>query len=115
MSQENQQALIQRATQQRKAVNDARNYKEPGFSFTRRIIALASIASVVVIPIVAAVFNPELPVSYGFSESQGGFMFFTDARDTMSWATGTGIIIGPLHSHLVYAIAGLYFGASSVK
>lgn len=97
------------------AVLAAREYKEPGFSFTRRTIALASVFSIVVLPLVAAVFMPYLPISYGFTEAVGGFLFFTDPTDTLVWTTGTGIVLGPIHTHLVYAIAGMYFGSSSVK
>jgi hypothetical protein len=97
------------------AVKEAREYKEAGFSFTRRTIALASIASIIVLPLFAAVFYPYLPISYGFTESVGGFLFFTDPSDTLVWTTGTGLVLTPMHTHLVYAIAGMYFGSSSVK
>ena len=50
-----------------------------------------------------------------FVESINGFMFFTDPSKYIAWTTGTGIVIGPLHTHLVYAIAGMYFGNGSVK
>lgn len=97
------------------AVKAARDFKEPGFSFTRRTIALASVASIIVLPILGSIFYPNLPISYGFTESLGGFLFFTDPKDALVWTTGTGVVITPMHSHLVYAIAGMYFGSSSVK
>lgn len=98
-----------------KAVHQARTHDDKGFQFTRRIIALSTVAAVIVIPVLASVFMPGLPISYGFAESVGGFMFFTDPREALVWTTGSGIIIGPVHTHLVYAIAGMYFGSSSVK
>jgi hypothetical protein len=97
------------------AIKDAREYNEKGFVFTRRTIALASIFSIIVLPIVGAVLYPYLPISYGFTESVGGFLFFTDPKDALVWTTGTGVVITPMHTHLVYAIAGMYFGSSSVK
>lgn len=106
---------MEKIGKQNEAVKAAREYKEPGFSFTRRTIALASIASVIVLPILGSIFYPNLPISYGFAESIGGFLFFSDPTDTLVWTTGTGIVITPMHSHLVYAIAGMYFGSSSVK
>ena len=106
---------MQKVGIQSKAIKDAREYNEPGFQFTRRVIALASIFAIIVVPILAGIYNPWLPVSYGFTETSGGFLFFTDAAERLSWATGTGIILGPIHTHLVYAIAGMYFGSSSVK
>jgi hypothetical protein len=107
--------LMEKIGAKNEAVKQARDFKEPGFSFTRRTIALASIFSIVVLPLVAATLVPGLPVSYGFTESVGGFLFFTDSSSPLVWTTGTGIVITPIHSHLVYAIAGMYFGSSSVK
>ena len=97
-----------------KRVQQAREYDAPGFSFTRRTIALASVAAIIVLPIVASMFNPDLYINYGFAEQIGGG-WFTKSHEALVWATGTGITIGPIHTHLVYAIAGMYFGASSVK
>ena len=98
-----------------KAVHQARVHNDPGFKFTRRIIALASVGAIIVAPIIASILMPGLPISYGFTESVGGFMFFTDPREALVWTTGSGVIIGPIHTHLVYAIAGMYFGASTVE
>ena len=107
--------LLQSAGIQNKATKQAREYKEPGFQFTRRIIALASVGAIIVLPLVAGWLTPWVPISYGFVESINGFMFFTDPSKYIAWTTGTGIVIGPLHTHLVYAIAGMYFGNGSVK
>jgi len=98
-----------------KGIAQARNHSDPGFKFTRRLIALASVGAIIVAPILASIFLPSLPISYGFAESVGGFMFFTDPREALVWTTGTGIVIGPVHTHLVYAIAGMYFGSSTVE
>ena len=104
--------LMERLGQTNEAVKDAREFKDRGFSFTRRTIALASVASIVVAPILGVLLIPDLPVSYGFSETFSGWFSYAD---TITWTTGTGIVITPIHSHLVYAIAGMYFGSSSVK
>jgi hypothetical protein len=48
-------------------------------------------------------------------EGVSGITFFSDAKDALVWTTGTGVVITPIHTHLVYAIAGMYFGSSSVK
>jgi len=97
-----------------KSVHQARTHTEPGFNFTRRTIALASVLAIIVLPIVATAFNPDLFINYGFAESVGGG-WFTKSHEALIWATGTGITIGPIHTHMVYAIAGMYFGSSSVK
>jgi len=95
-----------------KAVRAARDGGTEGFRWTRRLIALACIGAIIVAPILASIFIPNLPISYGFAESVGGFMFFTDPREALVWTTGTGVVIGPIHTHLTYAIAGMYFGAT---
>ena len=106
---------MQKVGLQTKAVAAARDVKDKGFSFTRRTIALASVAAIIVLPILAGVLWPYTPISYGYEETTGGFLFFTEAAKNLTWATGTGIMITPIHSHLVYAIAGMYFGSSSTK
>lgn len=116
MSQHRHEMLMEKIGASNESVRAAREYKEPGFSFTRRTIALASIGSIIVAPILGGILFPNLPISYGFAESiRNGFLFFTNASDTLVWTTGTGVVIGPIHTHLVYAIAGMYFGSSSVK
>lgn len=104
--------LMEKLSKSNEAVKEAREYTSPGFSFTRRAIALASIASIIVLPLFGALLYPDLPVSYGFTESFSGWFSYAD---TITWTTGTGIVITPIHSHLVYAISGMYFGSSSVK
>ncbi|MCP4895633.1 MAG: hypothetical protein GY906_01560, partial [bacterium] len=39
----------------------------PGFQFTRRLIALGVIGSVIVLPKLAALFFPDIPVTYGWT------------------------------------------------
>jgi hypothetical protein len=96
------------------AVQQAREHSSPGYSFTRRTIALMSVASIIVLPIVGALIDPNLFINYGFAEQAGGGLF-TKSHEALIWATGTGVTIAPIHTHLVYAIAGMYFGSSSVK
>jgi hypothetical protein len=98
----------------RKAVADARKYAEPGFQWTRRFIAVTVVLSVVAVPILAGWLTP-VNISYGWHEATDGFWFFTEGRDVIKWAVGTGIVITPVYTHLLYAISGMYFGASSVK
>lgn len=98
-----------------KSRKDAREYADPGFQFTRRTIALAAVFSIIVLPILAGVINPTMPISIGWEETKNGILFFTEATSRMTWATGTGIVLAPIHTHLIYAITGMYFGSSSVK
>lgn len=115
MNQQKHEHLIDRLTTERKSRSDARKEPDKGFRWTRRLIALISVIAIIVIPIVGGVLYPNLPISYGMAESMGGFLFFTDPASRLLWTTGTGVVIGPMHTHLVAAISGMYFGSSAVS
>ena len=115
MNQHKHELLMGKIGKANEAVQAAREYSDKGFVFTRRTIALSAVFSIIVLPLVAPLFFPYLPISYGATEAVGGFWFFSDPTDTLVWTTGTGLVLGPIHTHLVYAIAGMYFGSSSVK
>ena len=112
--QANQAMLMERAKFQQKAVQSAREYENVGFQWTRRIIALTAIFSIVVFPKVVAVFFPEVSVTVGYTEFRPGF-FFIPEKEVMAWKALTGLVITPLDTNLVGAIVGMYFGGSLVK
>lgn len=111
---EQQKALIERVTVRNKAVSEARKVESKPLVFTRRIIALSAIFAVIVFPLTVAPFFG-LEVTHGWTEWQSGFLFFTDGKDVLEWKTATGLVITPLHTHLVSAISGMYFGSSMVE
>ena len=115
MAQAKHEMLMEKIKSEGRRQQQARTYNEPGFQWTRRIIALLSVVSIVCIPILAGWITPEVAISHGWEHTKSGFMFFTDPTTTIKWATGNGIILAPFHTHLVAAIAGMYFGSSSVK
>lgn len=86
----------------------------PGFQFTRRLIALGVIGSVIILPKLAAVFAPEIAVTYGWTTTTEGWLWglFGGDRESAVWHTVNGLVITPLDTHVTMAIAGLYFGAS---
>lgn len=102
-----------------KIVDKAREYsqKDKGFAFTRRIIALLAVGSVIVLPKALAIWQPELAVSVGYHEMQSGFFgwLFGFEKEGVEWVTQKGFVITPLDTHLVSAITGLYFGGSIAK
>ena len=65
-------------------VKDAREYENVGFQWTRRIIALTAIFSIVVLPKVVAIFYPEVAVTVGYTEFRPGF-FFIPEKEVMEW------------------------------
>ena len=109
-----QAMLMERAKFQAETVKDAREYENAGFQWTRRIIALTAIFSIVVFPKVVAVFFPEVSVTVGYTEFRPGF-FFVPEKEVMAWKQMYGLVITPLHTNLVGAIVGMYFGGSLVK
>ena len=109
-----QKMLMERAKFQQKAVKDAREYDNKGFQWTRRIIALTAIFSIVVLPKVVAIFYPDISVTVGYTEFRPGFLFFSE-KEVLKWRALQGLVITPLDTNLVGAIVGMYFGGSLVK
>ena len=112
---EEQQLLITRGKFQLQAVEAARNVQDKGFQWTRRIIALTAVFSIVVLPKLVAVFAPDVSVTVGYTEFKPGFLFFTKDVEIFKWITFEGLVITQLDTYLVSAIIGMYFGGSLVK
>lgn len=112
---EQQKLLITRGEFEMKAIKAARDVKDKGFAWTRRIIALVSIFAIVLLPKMVAVFYPDVDVTVGFTNWRPGFWFFRDGRDVFEWITFQGLVITQLDTNLVSAIIGMYFGGSLVK
>lgn len=96
-------------------IKEAREYKNPDFQFTRRVIAFAIVGSIVVLPKLAALFMPESAVTVGYTEFNPGFWFFTDGSEVVKWVTAKGMTLTPLDTHVMSSVVGMYFGASIVK
>tara|TARA_R110000764_G_scaffold42165_2_gene94856 strand:- start:179 stop:616 length:438 start_codon:yes stop_codon:yes gene_type:complete len=112
--QENQKLLITRASFQMKAIEKARTYDNKGFQWTRRIIALIALLSIVVWPKFAPVFF-DTNVILTWTEFSRGFLFLIERKEMVIDKEFAGIVITPLDTHLMSAIVGLYFGGSLVK
>jgi len=112
---EEQKLLITRGEFQMKAIKAAREVKDKGFAWTRRIIALVSVLAIVVLPKLVAVFYPDVDVTVGYTNWRPGFWFLVEARERFEWITFQGLVITQLDTNLVSAIIGMYFGGSLVK
>ena len=110
-----QKLLITRGEFEMKAIKAARNVKDKGFAWTRRIIALISVFAIVVLPKLVAVFYPDVDVTVGYTNWRPGFWFLVEARERFEWITFQGLVITQLDTNLVSAIIGMYFGGSLVK
>ena len=113
--QDQQKLLITRGEFEMKARKAARDVKDKGFQWTRRIIALTSVFAIVVLPKLVAVFYPTVDVTVGYTVFNPGFLFFTDGREVFEWVTFQGLVITQLDTNLVSAIIGMYFGGSLVN
>ena len=109
-----QKMLLARGEFQVEAFKAAREYGNEGFQWTRRIIAVLAVLSIVVLPKVAVIFFPDLTVTVGYTEFRPGFLFIPE-KEAMRWVEFYGLVITPLDTNLVAAIVGMYFGGSLVK
>jgi len=112
--QQEQQLLIARAAVQISSFKNAREYKNKGFAWTRRIIALTTVFAVVLLPKIVAIYYPEITVTVGYTEFRPKFLFLAE-KESLAWISLKGLVITPLDTNLVGAIVGMYFGGSLVK
>src|SRR6056300_112463 len=115
-----QEMLMQRAEFNRSAVADARDAgkTDKHFAWTRRLIALSAVFSIIVLPKLVAVWYPEVTVFVGYTEVQSNFFtnfFGSEGTEVIKWQMAQGFVITPLDTHIVSAIVGLYFGAGFTK
>ena len=112
---EAQKLLITRGEFEMKARKAARDVKDKGFQWTRRIIALTSVFAIVLLPKLVAVYYPTVDVTVGYTNWNPGFLFFKPGREVFEWITFQGLVITQLDTNLVSAIIGMYFGGSLAK
>ena len=114
----NNRMLLERANFRKEAVAEARNAgkEDKHFAWTRRLIALSAVFSIIVLPKIVAVWYPEVSVYVGYTEATGGFWNWIFGPDeAIQWKMAQGFVITPLDTHIVSAIVGLYFGAGFTK
>jgi hypothetical protein len=93
-------------------IEKARAFQNRGFQWTRRVIALSAVFSVIVLPKLVAVFAPDIPIQIGYPQLETGTFFWSMDTERLTWVQLSGIVITPLDTHLLSAIVGLYFGGS---
>jgi hypothetical protein len=111
---ESQKLLITRGEFEMKSRKAARDVKDKGFQWTRRIIALSSVFAIVILPKLVAVYYPDITVTVGYTQWNPGGLF-RSGREVFDWITFQGLVITQLDTNLVSAIIGMYFGGSLVK
>ena len=91
------------------------NTGTPQYQWTRRVIALMVVASVMVLPKLAVLAFPDLPVTYGWTSADSGLWFWLFGGEQLTWHVAQGVVITPLDTNFAMAIAGLYFGSATVS
>ena len=114
--QSEQKMLLARANKQAEIFKEAREYDNPGFQWTRRIIALTAVLAIFVFRKLLPLIDPEANIIVGYLEFKPGFLFF-EGKELLKWEvmSARGLVLTPLDTNLVSAIIGLYFGGSLVK
>ena len=113
---EDKRMTLQLIDRQAQIAKEAREYENKGFQVTRRIIALTITFFVVAFPMLITIYDPIMPITVGYTEFRPGFLFI-QGKEVMVWKeiTGGGILLTPMHTQLMAAVTGLYFGASTVS
>jgi hypothetical protein len=91
-------------------IDQARKFSNKGFQVTRRVIAIAAVAAIIVWPKIVPVFWPDISVWVSWTEVTNGFLFFTDPKSQVVWRELGGLVITPLDTQLLAAIVGMFFG-----
>jgi len=107
-------ARLQGEHEVRKDVMEGPKRGWKGFQWTRRVIAISVVFSVIVLPKLAAFLSDAPQVVYGNVVEGTSFLWFTSAT-SINWTVMNGIPITPVDIHSCMAIIGLYFGASIVE
>ena len=95
-------------------IEAARNVQNTAMQFTRRIIVLSAMFAIIILPPMASLLFPDITITTGYTEFRPGWLFLPD-KEVLVWKETTGIVLGPLHTNLVSAITGFYFGSATTK
>ena len=101
--------------EERKAIRAISNF---GFSFTRRVLAIGVVGSVVIVPLVAPVFDPFIPISICSQASTGTevlFGLFSYDNAKLACTNTNGIQVMPFHVDMVFMVLGFYLGDRVTK
>jgi len=105
----------QAEAEERKAI---REVKDKGFSFTRRVLALSVVGAIVVLPLLAPVFSPFIPVSFctqAGADTQVFWGLFSYDNSKLVCTNSTALQVLPFHVDMGMMVLGFYFGGRVTK
>jgi hypothetical protein len=95
------------------SIDSARRFNPEGVRVTRRVIALTTIFSVILLPKLVFLLG-DIGVMYLTQLEHSSIWPFRGAKEVLeAKVVIDAIVITPLDTHLVSAIAGFYFGSGS--
>jgi hypothetical protein len=113
--QEQMKMLMMKGEFAEKSRDKVRSMGDPNFfAMTRRIIALTCIFSIILLPMLAGIF--EVPIYIQVENHTGSDWFLFSSESTMNeWKEIRGIPFLEMHKNVVISIIGLYMGSSISK
>jgi len=84
------------------------------FAMTRRIIALTCIFSIILLPMIAGIFQVPIYIQTEVTTGSDWFLFSTESTQ-MIWKEINGMPFLEMHKNVVISIIGLYMGSSISK
>lgn len=105
--------MLDRFNVEERSRQRAERHDTPSKRWTRRVLTLAAVGSILIFPMIASTFFGA-NVTLGWTEVSGGFWPFFGPKSHMIWhsISSPGIVLTPLHTNLMAAIIGFYFGGS---
>ncbi len=95
-------------------IEDARRVKNPFLQYTRRIIALSLIATLILYPVLSAVF--QWPLNIPYVQTYGGLFALFKGSASIEWTTfPAGLTFLPMMIPAILYMMGFYFGSGGTR
>lgn len=101
--------ILSKFSKQAEATKEARKVSTPRREFTRQVIVVGSVCAIIVVPLLAPLWNPDLHVTFGWTEWRPGFLFI-EGKEVLKFHEVKGFAITPMHTQLMSAIVGFFLG-----
>ncbi len=114
-NQRREEMLLKRAGLLIKDRERAGRIKDKGVHFTRRLIAISFVFSIVIAPVVFGFVYPHLAINVPIESTVNGFWPFFDSTKVIKYVALTGVSIPLQLIDAFLLIIGFYFGSAGSK